>query len=61
MSTNINKSKALGEEVGEKNGVEQAIPTGVYILSFSIQLMVSVQLEVSLVFFLFDSTITKES
>lgn len=43
----------MGEEIGEKNGVEQAIPTGVCILSFSMQLMVSVQLEVSLVIIFF--------
>lgn len=51
----------MGEEIGEKNGVEQAIPTGVYVLSFSMQLMVSVQLEVSLVIVFFFSYLTLPS
>lgn len=51
MNTTINKSKALEEEVGEKNGVEQAIPTygDCAFRSFSCYCL-----------FLFDSTITKD-
>lgn len=61
MNTNVNKSKALEEEVGKKNGVEQAVATGtVAVLLCAKYGDCAIKSFCCYCFSLFDSTITKD-